>query len=81
MESRKDRQGIDSDPTVISNLKVISNEDPTKFANLAGKGLVRFLYHESMMHDTIHATVEYVDTGDTDDVVGDNNFIEAISII
>ena len=81
MESRKDRQGIDTDPTVINNLKVISNEDPAKFANLAGKGLIRFLYHESMMHDTIHATIEYVDTGDTDDTIGGINVLEALPIV
>ena len=34
-----------------------------------------------MMHDTIHATIEYVDTGDTDDTIGGMNVLEALPIV
>ena len=52
-------------PTLISSLRVISNDGSGKSVNLAGKGLVLFLYHESILSDTIHASIEYADTGST----------------
>ncbi len=48
---------------------VYSNEDPSKTVELK-EGIVRVLYYESILQDTVRATVIYVDSGDTIDKDG-----------
>jgi hypothetical protein len=68
-------------PTLISSLRVISNDGSGKSVNLAGKGLVLFLYHESILSDTIHASIEYADTGSTFVTDDSKNVRESLPIV
>tara|TARA_Y100001963_G_scaffold101945_1_gene140264 strand:- start:439 stop:1923 length:1485 start_codon:yes stop_codon:yes gene_type:complete len=51
-------------PADIKRAKIYSNEDNSKTADLRG-GLIRLMYYESLLQDTVRATVFYVDTGAT----------------
>ena len=62
-------------------MKVISNDGSGKSVNLAGKGLVLFLYHESILSDTIHASIEYADTGSTFVTDDSKNVRESLPIV
>ena len=54
------------EPTTVDELTVFSNTIQQNDVSLLG-GLVRLQYWESIMQDTIHATVVYSDTGNTID--------------
>ena len=54
------------EPTTVDELTVFSNPTQQDDVSLLG-GLVRLQYWESIMQDTIHATVVYSDTGNTID--------------
>ena len=51
-------------PADIKRAKIYSNEDDSKTSDLRG-GLIRLMYYESLLQDTVRATVSYVDTGAT----------------
>ena len=51
-------------PANIAKAMIFSNEDESKNVDLRG-GLVRLLYYESILQDTVRATVIYSDAGDT----------------
>ena len=43
----------DALPASIETISIVSNEDPSKSVELAGKGLASFYYHESILEDTV----------------------------
>ena len=51
-----------SAPSIPTDIRVISNEDPSKEVNLVG-GLISIAYFESLLSDTLRATVIFVDSG------------------
>ena len=51
-------------PAIINRADVLSNEDPSKKADLRG-GLIRLMYYESILQDTVRVTLIYADSGDT----------------
>ena len=51
-------------PAIINRVDVLSNEDPSKKADLRG-GLIRLMYYESILQDTVRVTLIYADSGDT----------------
>jgi hypothetical protein len=50
----------------ISRIDVISNKDQSKSVSLVG-GAVRLMYYESILQDTIRATITFTDTGNAID--------------
>ena len=71
----------DIQPTLVDNLTIISNEDPSKSVNLAAKGLVALYYHESILSDTIKVSVQFVDTGITGDNLDNKNVLEGLPLV
>ena len=57
----------------------ISSNDGGKQAELAGKNIISFTYMESLMNDSVTATITYSDTGITKD--GTKNVLEDLPII
>ena len=51
-------------PANIKTAIIFSNEDESKNADLRG-GLIRLQYYESILQDTVRATLIYSDSGDT----------------
>ena len=48
-------------PAIINRADVLSNEDPSKKADLRG-GLIRLKYYESIIQDTVRVTLIYADS-------------------
>ena len=59
-ENRKRR----TDPCDIEKILITSAKNPKESVNLTG-GMVRFMYYESLLSNTIKATYTYSDTGNT----------------
>ena len=57
----------------------ISSNDGGKQAELAGKNIISFTYMESLMNDSVTATITYTDTGITKD--GTKNVLEDLPIV
>ena len=51
-----------STPSIPKTITITSNEDESKTANLVG-GLISIAYFESLMSDTLRATITFNDTG------------------
>ena len=49
-------------PSLPKSIVITSNEDPGKTANLVG-GLISIAYFESLLSDTLRATITFVDSG------------------
>jgi hypothetical protein len=60
-------------PSIPKTITIISNEDKSKTADLVG-GLISIAYFESLMSDTLRATITFTDTG----VNNSNNIKESI---
>ena len=52
-----------SDPSFVERIDVISNKDGQS-TSITG-GLVNLMYYESIMKDSVRATVTFVDAGNT----------------
>jgi len=53
-----------TDPCDIQKILITSAKNPKESVNLTG-GLIRFMYYESLLSNTIKATCTYSDTGNT----------------
>ena len=62
-----------STPSIPKTITITSNEDKSKTADLVG-GLVSIAYFESLMSDTLRATIIFTDTG----INNSNNIKESI---
>ena len=51
-------------PAFIDKLEVTSNKDQSKNVSLA-TGIVRVMYYESILQDTVKAEVTFIDTGNS----------------
>ena len=60
-------------PSIPKTITITSNEDKSKTADLVG-GLISIAYFESLMSDTLRATITFTDTG----VNNSNNIKESI---
>ena len=69
----------DALPASIETISIVSNEDPSKSVELAGKGLASFYYHESILEDTVKADLSYVDTGNVENI--GKNVLEGLPIV
>ena len=72
---------VESLPTIIKSFRVISNDGSGKSVDLAGKGLSLFLYHESILSDTIHSSIEFIDTGSSYQTPDNKNVRESLPIV
>ena len=55
-----------AEASFIDRITVTSNKNQGKTVDVAG-GTIRLLYYESILNDTIKATVMFADTGNTID--------------
>ena len=62
-------------PAEVNKIDIFSNEDPKRMADLRG-GLVRLQYYESILQDTVRATVIYADSGST--IEKDGKLVSAV---
>ena len=51
-------------PAEVQKIAVVSNKDSSNTVDLTG-GLIRLMYHESLLSNTVRATYTYADAGDT----------------
>lgn len=50
------------EPSFIERLDIVSNKDPSKTVSVTG-GTIRLMYYESILQDSIKATVTFADSG------------------
>ena len=62
-------------PCEISKLDIFSNEDESKNVDLRG-GVIRLQYYESILQDSVRATLIYADSGST--VKKDGKLVSAV---
>jgi len=55
-----------AEASFIDRIDIISNKDPSKTVSVAN-GTIRLMYYESILQDTIRATVTFADTGNAID--------------
>ena len=63
-KKREENKRRRTDPCEIEKITITSAKNPKESVNLTG-GLVRFMYYESLLSNTIKATYTYSDTGNT----------------
>jgi len=69
-----------STPSIPKTILITSNEDPSKQANLVG-GLISIAYFESILSDTLRATITFTDTGiNTSDSIKES-ILEGLPIV
>ena len=61
---RKATQARAAEPALLQRLDVISNENESSSVSLLG-GTVRVLYWESILADTVSASIVFTDAGNT----------------
>lgn len=64
-------------PSTVSKLKVFSNKERNKSVDLTN-GLVRLMYYESILQDTIKSEVVFADTGNS---VDEKSVIEGLPLV
>lgn len=55
-----------AEPSFIDKIDIVSNKDQSKNVSVAG-GTIRLMYYESILQDSIKATVTFADTGNSID--------------
>ena len=55
-----------AEPSFIERLDIVSNKDQSKTVSITG-GTIRLMYYESILQDTIKATVTFADSGNAID--------------
>jgi hypothetical protein len=66
-----------AEPSFIDKIDIISNKDPSKTVSVAN-GTIRLMYYESILQDTIRATVTFADTGNA---VDNKTALEGLPIV
>jgi hypothetical protein len=66
-----------AEASFIDRIDIISNKDPSKTVSVAN-GTIRLMYYESILQDTIRATVTFADTGNA---VDDKTALEGLPIV
>ena len=64
-------------PATVSKLKVLSNKQTNKFVDLTN-GLVRLMYYESVLQDTVRSEVVFADTGNS---VDNKSVLEGLPLV
>jgi hypothetical protein len=55
-----------AEPSFIDKIDIVSNKDQSKNVSVAG-GTIRLMYYESILQDSVRATVTFADTGNSID--------------
>jgi hypothetical protein len=66
-----------AEASFINRIDIISNKDPSKTVSVAN-GTIRLMYYESILQDTIRATVTFADTGNA---VDNKTALEGLPIV
>jgi hypothetical protein len=66
-----------AEASFIDRIDIISNKDPSKTVSVAN-GTIRLMYYESILQDTIRATVTFADTGNA---VDNKTALEGLPIV
>jgi hypothetical protein len=66
-----------AEASFIDRIDIISNKDPSKTVSVAN-GTIRLMYYESILQDTIRATVTFADTGNA---IDDKTALEGLPIV
>ena len=74
MSNSTSRQAV---PSTVTKLKVLSNKQTDKFVDLTN-GLVRLMYYESVLQDTIRSEVVFADTGNS---VDNKSVLEGLPLV
>ena len=64
-------------PATVSKLKITSNKEKGKTVNLID-GLVRLMYYESILQDTIRSEIVFADTGNS---IDEKSVLEGLPIV
>ena len=64
-------------PATVSKLKITSNKEKGKTVNLID-GLVRLMYYESILQDTIRSEIVFTDTGNS---IDEKSVLEGLPIV
>ena len=67
-------------PSNLNKFVIVSNEGGGKKVDLRSRGFVKLEYSESILHDTPHCMVEFIDTGVTSGL-DDKNVIEGLPLV
>ena len=70
-------EAFKSQPATISKAEVVSNSDPEKTASLVN-GIIRLTYFESILQDSIKASIVFGDAGNT---VDEKSAVEGLPIV
>ena len=74
MSNSTSRQAV---PSTVSKLKVLSNKQTDKSVDLTN-GLVRLMYYESVLQDTVRSEVVFADTGNS---VDNKSVLEGLPLV
>jgi hypothetical protein len=74
MSNSTSRQAV---PSTVTKLKVLSNKQTDKFVDLTN-GLVRLMYYESVLQDTVRSEVVFADTGNS---VDNKSVLEGLPLV
>ena len=69
--------GAQSTPAFIEKLDVFSNKDQSKTVSIAN-GTLQLMYYESLLQDSVMATVTFADSGNS---IDDKNALEGLPIV
>ena len=64
-------------PSTVSKLKVLSNKQTDKSVDLTN-GLVRLMYYESILQDTVKSEIVFADTGNS---IDDKSVLEGLPLV
>ena len=74
MANSTSRQAV---PSTVSKLKITSNKEKGKTVNLIN-GLVRLMYYESILQDTVRSEIVFADTGNS---IDEKSVLEGLPIV
>jgi hypothetical protein len=66
-----------AEPSFIDKIDIVSNKDQSKNVSVAG-GTIRLMYYESILQDSVRATVTFADTGNS---IDNKTVIEGLPMI
>jgi len=75
--SEKKVTGAQSNPAFIERLDIFSNKDQSKTVSILN-GTVQLMYYESLLQDSVMATVSFTDSGSA---IDDKSALEGLPIV
>ena len=66
-----------AEPSFIDKIDIVSNKDQRKNVSVAG-GTILLMYYESILQDSVRATVTFADTGNS---IDGKNVIEGLPMV